>query len=153
MQRLPPHRIQRAQELGEIGFEENPAAAGLCTGDEAALRPGADLLGVHAQERGGLVEVERSFSDSLRAEHAQLLSAHDPGPRFFPTSKEPSAAMQLSAQLVQLSDSHEAVCAGLSLLAATRAASGAGSSAPPCVTRPAAFQRKTQLAARDSDRT
>jgi len=68
---LPSHRIQRAQEVGEIGFEENPAAAGLGTGDEAALRPGADLLGVHAQERGGLVEVERSFSDSLRAGYEQ----------------------------------------------------------------------------------
>ena len=32
MQRLPPHRIQRAQELGEIGLEENPAAAGLGAG-------------------------------------------------------------------------------------------------------------------------
>ena len=62
MQRLPSHSIQRAQELGEIGFEENPAAAGLGTGDEAALGPGADFLGMHAQERGGLVEVERSFS-------------------------------------------------------------------------------------------
>ena len=77
MQRLPSHRIQRAQEIGEIGLEENPAAAGLGTGDETALRPSADFLGVHAQERGGLVEVERSFSDSIRARHGQLLSARD----------------------------------------------------------------------------
>lgn len=61
MQRLPPHRIQRAQELGEIGLEENPAAAGLGAGDEAALGAGADFLGVHAQERGGLDEVEGSY--------------------------------------------------------------------------------------------
>ena len=77
MQRLPPHRIQRAQELGEIGFQENPAAARLGAGDETALRPGADFLGVHAKERGGLLEGERSFSDSIRARHGQLLSARD----------------------------------------------------------------------------
>ena len=75
MQRLPPHRIQRAQELGEIGLEENPAAAGLGTGDEAALGAGANFLGMHVQERGGLIEVERSFSDSPRAEHSQSLRA------------------------------------------------------------------------------
>lgn len=92
MQRLPPHRIQRAQELGEIGLEENPAAAGLGTGDEAALRPRADFFGVHPQERGGLVEIERPFSDSLRGGHGQLFSARDLGQWRFPKSTEPSAA-------------------------------------------------------------
>lgn len=77
MQRLPPHRIQRAQEIGEIGLEENPAAAGLGAGDEAALGAGANFFGMHAKERGGLVEGERSFSDSVRAGHGQLLSARD----------------------------------------------------------------------------
>ena len=91
MQRLPPHRIQRAQEISEIGLQENPAAAGLGTGDQAALRPGADFLGVHAQESGGLVEIERPFSDSLRAEHGQLLSARDLGEWRFPKSNEPPA--------------------------------------------------------------
>ena len=77
MQRLPPHRIQRAHELGEIDLQENPAPAGLGARDEAALRPRANFLRVHVQERGGLVEVERSFSDSIRARHGQLLSARD----------------------------------------------------------------------------
>lgn len=92
MQRLPSHRIQRAQEVGEIGLEKNPAAAGLGTGDEAPLRPSADFLGMHAQERGGLVEIERSFSDSLRAKHGQLLSARGPERRRFGKSNELAAA-------------------------------------------------------------
>lgn len=93
MQRLPSHRIQRAQELGEIGLEENPAAAGFRAGDEAALRPGTDFLRVHAQELGCLVEAERSFSDSLRAGDEQwLLTARHTGRRRFPESNEPSVA-------------------------------------------------------------
>ncbi len=93
MQRLPPHRIQRAQELGQIGLEENPAAAGFGTGDQAALHPGADFFGVHAQERGGLVEVERSFGDSLRAGHEQwVLTVRDSGRRCISNPNDPPAA-------------------------------------------------------------
>lgn len=81
MQRLPPQRIQRAQEVGEISFEENPAPTGLGSRNEAALGPGADFLGVHAQKRGRLVEIERSFSEYLRAGHEQWAStARGPGP-------------------------------------------------------------------------
>ncbi len=59
----------------------------------------------------------------------------------------------LPAQLVQVSDSHEAVRAGLSLSPATCAASGAGLATTPLVTTSAAFQRKIHLAVRESDRT
>jgi hypothetical protein len=55
---LPPHRIQRAYELSEIGLEEDPASAGLRTGDEAALRPRADLFRMHVEECGGFNETE-----------------------------------------------------------------------------------------------
>jgi hypothetical protein len=58
-QRLPSHRIQRAQELGEIDIEENPAAAGLRARNESALRPRPNLFRVHVQECGGFMEVER----------------------------------------------------------------------------------------------
>jgi hypothetical protein len=43
---------------------------------------------------------------------------------------------------VQVSDASEAVRAWLCLSSTMCAASGAGLSAPPCVTSPAAFQRK-----------
>jgi hypothetical protein len=56
---LPPHRIQRPQELGEIDIEENPAAAGLRAGNESALRPRPNFFGVHMQEGRGFMEVER----------------------------------------------------------------------------------------------
>ncbi len=59
----------------------------------------------------------------------------------------------LPAQFVQVSDSHEAVRAGPSLSPTTCAASGAGLATPPRIANPTAFQRKTHLAARDSDRT
>ena len=81
MQRLPSQRIQRAQEVSEIGFEEHPAAAGLGSRNEPALGPGADFLGMHAQKRSRLVEIERSFSEYLRAGHERWAStAHGPGP-------------------------------------------------------------------------
>jgi hypothetical protein len=58
LQRLPPHRIQRAHEVGEITFKEDPALAGLGPWDEAALGSHANFLRVHVQERGGFVEGE-----------------------------------------------------------------------------------------------
>ena len=58
MQRLPSHRIQRADELSEIGLEEDPAPSGLRPRDEAALRPRADLFRVHVEECGGFIEIE-----------------------------------------------------------------------------------------------
>jgi hypothetical protein len=62
--------------------------------------------------------------------------------------------MQVSpAEFVQHSNSHEAVRPELRLSPTTCSASGAGLSMPPRVAHPAAFQRKTHLAARDSDRT
>ncbi len=59
MQRLPFHRIQRAQEGGEIVLQENSGPARLGSGDEAAFCSSADFLGVHTQEGGRLVEIER----------------------------------------------------------------------------------------------
>jgi hypothetical protein len=56
---LPSHRIQRAHELGEIDIEENPAAAGLRSRNESALRPRPNFFRVHMQECGGFMEVER----------------------------------------------------------------------------------------------
>ena len=58
MQRLPLHRIQRAYEVSEIGLEEHPAPAGFRSGDEAALRPGANLFGVHVEKSGGFIQIE-----------------------------------------------------------------------------------------------
>ncbi|HZT01910.1 MAG TPA: hypothetical protein VFA39_06575 [Steroidobacteraceae bacterium] len=58
MQRLPFHRIQRAQKVGEIVLEKNPGATGLGSGDEATFGSSADFLGVHAQEGGRLIEIE-----------------------------------------------------------------------------------------------
>jgi len=59
LQRLPFHRIQRAQKVGEIVLEKNPGAAWLGAGDKAAFGSSADFLRVHAQEGGRLVEIER----------------------------------------------------------------------------------------------
>jgi len=56
---LPPHRIQRAQELGEIDIEENPAATGLRAGNESALGARSNFLRMHVQESSGFIEVER----------------------------------------------------------------------------------------------
>jgi hypothetical protein len=55
---LPSRRIQRAHELGEIAFEEDPALARLGTGDQAALGARAHFLWVHMQEGGGFIEGE-----------------------------------------------------------------------------------------------
>lgn len=60
MQRLPPHRIQRAHEVGEIGFEEDPPASDLGAGNESPLRPRAHLFRVHAKERRRVIEIEGS---------------------------------------------------------------------------------------------
>ena len=60
MQRLPPHRIQRAHELGEIGFKEDPAPTDLGSRDESAFSPRAHLFGVHVQKRRCVIEAERS---------------------------------------------------------------------------------------------
>jgi hypothetical protein len=62
LQRLPPHRIQRANELSEIGLEEHPAASGLGSRDEAAPGARPDFLGVHVEKDRGFVEI-----DSLHA--------------------------------------------------------------------------------------
>jgi hypothetical protein len=56
---LPFERIQRADKLGEIDFQENPAPASLGPGDESAFRPRADFLGMHMEKCGGFVQVER----------------------------------------------------------------------------------------------
>ncbi len=58
MQRLPPHRIQRAYEVSEIGLEEHPAPAGLGSRDETALGARPDLFGVHVEKSGGFIEIE-----------------------------------------------------------------------------------------------
>lgn len=60
MQRLPPTRIQRADELGEIDLEEDPATAGLCAGDQAPFGAGADFFGVHVEEVGSFVQSQRA---------------------------------------------------------------------------------------------
>jgi hypothetical protein len=57
---LPFHRIQRAHELGEIDLEENPAPAGFGSRNEPTLGARADFFGMHAEEGGGFVEIERS---------------------------------------------------------------------------------------------
>jgi hypothetical protein len=57
---LPFERIQRADKLGEIDLEENPASASLRARDETALRPRTDFFGVHVEEGRGFVEIERS---------------------------------------------------------------------------------------------
>jgi hypothetical protein len=56
---LPFKRIQRANKLGEIDLEENPAPAGLRARDEPALRSRAHFFRVHVEKCGGFVEVER----------------------------------------------------------------------------------------------
>jgi hypothetical protein len=66
LQRLPPHRIQRAHELGEITFKEDPALAGLGSGDEPALRSHTNLLRVHVQERSRFVEGECTYRAERR---------------------------------------------------------------------------------------
>jgi hypothetical protein len=58
LQRLPPHRIQRAYEVSEIGLEEDPAPASFRSGDEAALRPAANLFGMHVEKSGGFIQAE-----------------------------------------------------------------------------------------------
>ena len=63
MQRLPPNRIQRADKAGEIDLEEHPAAARLGTRNEPALGARANLLGVHVQEGGGALEVQRAADE------------------------------------------------------------------------------------------
>jgi hypothetical protein len=61
---LPPHRIQRAYELSEIGLEEHPAAPGLGSRNEAPLGARTDLLGMHVEELRRLVEIQRAHSTS-----------------------------------------------------------------------------------------
>lgn len=63
MQRLPPDRIQRAQEPGEVELEEDPAPAGFCTGDDPALGARADLLRVHVQEGRGFLQIQRAADE------------------------------------------------------------------------------------------
>jgi hypothetical protein len=63
---LPPHRIQRAHELGEIALEEDPPLAGLGPGDEAPLGSRADFLRVHVKEGGGFIEGECPYRAARR---------------------------------------------------------------------------------------
>jgi hypothetical protein len=58
LQRLPPHRIQRAYKVSEVGLEEHPAASGLGSRDEATPGARPDLLGVHVEKSGGFIEIE-----------------------------------------------------------------------------------------------
>jgi hypothetical protein len=76
LQRLPPHRIQRAYELSEIGLEEDPATTGLGSRDEATLRPPTDLFRVHVEKRGGFVEIE-GFHAPKCPERAFTPGGHD----------------------------------------------------------------------------
>ena len=64
MQRLPFHRIQRAHELGEIGFEEDPASADLGPGDDSPFGPRTHLFRVHAQKGRRVIETEGSHGVS-----------------------------------------------------------------------------------------
>lgn len=66
MQRLPPHRIQRAHEVGEIALEKDPALARLGPGDEATLGPRANFLRMHVQERSRFVERECPYRAERR---------------------------------------------------------------------------------------
>jgi hypothetical protein len=63
LQRLPPDRIQRADKTGEIDLEEHPAPARLRARDYPALGARTDLLGVHMQEGGRLLEVQRAADE------------------------------------------------------------------------------------------
>jgi hypothetical protein len=65
LQRLPPHRIQRAYELSEIGLEEYPAPASLRSRDEAALCAGPNFFWMHVQKGGCFVEIEGSHDRGL----------------------------------------------------------------------------------------
>jgi hypothetical protein len=67
LQRLPPHRIQRADELSEIALQEDPATTSLGSGNEAALRARANFLRVHAEKAGGLVEIKGSHGRTVTA--------------------------------------------------------------------------------------
>jgi hypothetical protein len=72
LQRLPPHRIQRAHEVGEIALEKDPAPTRLGPGDEASLGPRANFLRVHVQECSRLIESECPY----RAERRLALYGH-----------------------------------------------------------------------------
>jgi hypothetical protein len=63
---LPPRRIQRAHELGEVALEKDPASTRLGPGDEAALGPCANFLRVHVQEGGGFIEGECPYRAARR---------------------------------------------------------------------------------------
>ena len=64
MQRLPFHRIQRAHELGEIGFEEDPASPNFGSLNESALGARMHLFRVHAQKGCRVIEPEGSHGVS-----------------------------------------------------------------------------------------
>jgi hypothetical protein len=65
LQRLPSHRIQRADKTGEIDLEEHPAPTRLGAGDEPALGARANLLRVHVQEGRGALKVKRAAGEGL----------------------------------------------------------------------------------------
>jgi hypothetical protein len=73
LQRLPPHRIQRAHELDEVDLQEHPTPAGLRSGEEAALRTRPDFLRVHVQEASGFFESESPQGVSTQAEPVDRL--------------------------------------------------------------------------------
>jgi hypothetical protein len=52
---LPPIRIQRAYELGEVDLQEDPATSCLGPRNYSALGTATDLFGMHMEEGGSLV--------------------------------------------------------------------------------------------------
>jgi len=80
LQRLPPHRIQRAHELGEIGFKEDPASADFGSRDGAPLGPRAHLFRVHAQEARRIMEAKGSHG--VTDVSADVLSFETGSPEF-----------------------------------------------------------------------
>jgi hypothetical protein len=72
---LPFERIQRADKLGEIDFQENPAPSGLGTRNQATFGARTNFFGVHVQKCGGFVQIERSRSESFGMDIAACRAA------------------------------------------------------------------------------
>jgi hypothetical protein len=54
-------RIQRPEVSHKVGFKENPAFSRFCPLNLAAFGLLAEHGGRHAQERGGLLEIQRDI--------------------------------------------------------------------------------------------